>query len=146
VGSGSRIHQSKIDRAAFPNLTDRNHRITSPQTANYNCIAWAVNDTDKWWEPGSYWPVPDENRFNLDALVLAMLTIGFRPITPADFDDAGEIIALYAEGQFYTHAARRLSNGKWTSKLGRSEDIEHDRPEDLAGGVYGSVVQFMQRA
>jgi hypothetical protein len=27
----------------------------------------------------------------------------------------------------------------------RSEDIEHDRPDDVAGGVYGEVVQFMRR-
>jgi hypothetical protein len=25
-------------------------------------------------------------------------------------------------------------------------DIEHGEPEDVAGGVYGDVVQFMKRA
>ena len=54
-------------------------------------------------------------------------------------------VALYAQGSLYTHAARQLPNGKWTSKLGRLEDVEHDSPEDLAGGVYGMVTGFMKR-
>ena len=48
-------------------------------------------------------------------------------------------------GTYYTHVARQLTNGKWTSKLGRCEDIEHDTPDDVADGVYGEVMQFMQR-
>ena len=42
-------------------------------------------------------------------------------------------------------AARQLADGYWTSKLGHDEDIEHDMPEDLAGGIYGAVVLFMSR-
>jgi hypothetical protein len=38
-----------------------------------------------------------------------------------------------------------LPNGKWTSKLGRDVDIEHDTADDVAGGVYGEVVQIMKR-
>ncbi len=54
-------------------------------------------------------------------------------------------VALYGFGFFYTHAVRQLANGKWTSKLGKAEDIEHDSPDDIAGGLYGEVVQFMRR-
>ena len=43
-----------------------------------------------------------------------------------------------------THAARQLPNGKWTSKLGRWEDIEHDL-EGLTGEMYGSVQQILKR-
>jgi hypothetical protein len=46
---------------------------------------------------------------------------------------------------FYTHAARQLPDGTWTSKLGKDVDIEHDYPDDVAGGVYGEVVVLMQR-
>jgi hypothetical protein len=45
----------------------------------------------------------------------------------------------------YTHAARQLPDGQWTSKLGKYVDIEHSAPEDVAGGVYGEVMQFMKR-
>jgi hypothetical protein len=56
-----------------------------------------------------------------------------------------EKVALYGSGAFYTHASRQLADGRWTSKVGRSEDIEHDSPGDVAGGVYGEVVRFMKR-
>jgi hypothetical protein len=46
---------------------------------------------------------------------------------------------------FYTHAARQLPGGKWTSKLGKAEDIEHDITDAVAGGVHGEVVVIMRR-
>jgi hypothetical protein len=41
--------------------------------------------------------------------------------------------------------ARQLSNGKWTSKLGQDEDIEHENLEGLVGEIYGSVVCIMKK-
>ncbi len=43
-----------------------------------------------------------------------------------------------------THAARQLASGRWTSKLGKAEDIEHDL-HDLEGDLYGIVVLLMKR-
>jgi hypothetical protein len=43
------------------------------------------------------------------------------------------------------HAARQLLTGRWTSKLGKMEDIEHGL-RDLEGTVYGTVVLIMKRA
>jgi hypothetical protein len=49
-----------------------------------------------------------------------------------------------------THAARLLDSGVWTSKLGRSQDVEHDAIEDVAAlgadstyhyGVVGAVLK-----
>lgn len=60
--------------------------------------------------------------------------------------EAGYVkVALYGSTWYYTHAARQLSSGKWTSKLGKAEDIEHDGPDDVAGGIYGEVVLYMRR-
>ena len=50
-----------------------------------------------------------------------------------------EKVALYGSGFMYTHAARQLPDGRWTSKLGQKEDITHNTPDDVAGGVYGEV-------
>lgn len=33
---------------AFPRLTPHNHRITSPASPDYNCIAWSVGDAEHW--------------------------------------------------------------------------------------------------
>jgi hypothetical protein len=54
-------------------------------------------------------------------------------------------VAVYGIGGFYTHATRQLETGKWTSKLGNEEDIEHDLPELVGGGVYGEIALFMKR-
>src|SRR5260370_38482506 len=43
--------------AALPNLTTKNHRVTSPASLDYNCIAWSAGDTERWWQPGKFWPV-----------------------------------------------------------------------------------------
>lgn len=56
-----------------------------------------------------------------------------------------EKVALYGSGFMYTRAARQLSDGRWTSKLDKGEDITHDSPDDLAGGLYSEVVEFMKR-
>jgi hypothetical protein len=42
------------------------------------------------------------------------------------------------------HAARQLPSGRWISKLGPSEGIEH-RLHDLTGMVYGALVLGMKR-
>jgi hypothetical protein len=55
-----------------------------------------------------------------------------------------EKVALFALAGVPKHAARQLPSGRWVSKLGPSEDIEHAL-HDLTGMVYGSVVLVMKR-
>jgi hypothetical protein len=74
----------------------------------------------------------------------------FRALGYERCDDDGpepgiEKVALYGNTLLYTHAARQLPGGTWTSKLGKSEDIEHDTPDVVAGGIYGEVVAIMRR-
>jgi len=40
-----------------------------------------------------------------------------------------EKIAIYAAGGVPTHAAKQTSDGRWKSKLGGWEDIEHNTPK-----------------
>ena len=130
----------------FPRLTAANHRITSPSAPDYNCIAWAVDDTEHWWQPGVFWPIASpKDGFGIDALADAMKSEGFAVCETGALESGFQKLALFATSTFYTHASRQLPSGKWTSKLGRMEDIEHDTPDDLVGGVYGSVVLFMKR-
>jgi hypothetical protein len=35
----------------FPGLEAASFRITSPPDAAYNCVAWAVEDAARWWDP-----------------------------------------------------------------------------------------------
>ena len=111
-----------IPPSDFPRLTPDNHHISSPASTDYNCIVWAAGDTAHWWQPGGHWPVPlDQPEYGFDK------------------------VALFGDSVYYTHAARQLLNGKWTSKLGKAEDIEHDTPHDIAGGLYGELARIMKR-
>lgn len=136
-----------IGSSEFPRLTATNHRVTSDATSDYNCLAWAAGDTQHWWQPGVYWPVAASIAdLSLDTLAAAFASLGFVPCDTGDLDDGDEKIALYGSQQVYTHAARQLPTGKWTSKLGRDVDIEHENAEDVAGGIYGDLHGFMTRA
>ena len=44
-------------REPFPKLDDTNHELTSPKTIKYNCVAWAAQNTQRWWQPGVFWPI-----------------------------------------------------------------------------------------
>jgi hypothetical protein len=138
---------AKTPNVAFPRLTPANHRITSPVAEDHNCIAWAAGDTSRWWEPTEYWPDPSgQFGFDLTDLIRMYGGLGYVPCPDGVPEPGFERIAVYADaGRRYTHAARQLVNGKWTSKLGKWEDIEHDTPDDVAGGAYGTVAGFLKR-
>ncbi|MCB9951776.1 MAG: hypothetical protein H6824_12415 [Planctomycetaceae bacterium] len=135
-----------FDKISFPRLTPENHQQTSNRDVKYNCIAWAAGDVNHWWEPGRYWPVDiARDEYGIGALEAAFASLGYAECPDGSLEAGFEKVALYGSGFMYTHAARQLPDGTWTSKLGKSEDISHDLPEDVAGGMYGEVVQFMRR-
>ena len=138
---------AQTPNAAFPNLTPANHRVTSPADWLYNCIAWAVGETARWWEPTDYWPDP-AGRFGYDLadLIRVLEGVGFEACLDGLPEPGFQKIAVYADdASRYTHAARLLPTGAWTSKLGMSVDIEHDTPGDVAGGAYGELAGFLRR-
>lgn len=128
VGKGERPSEMNL-KDLFPNLTDDNHEVTSPRTIKYNCIAWAAKNSTRWWQPGAYWPI-DSTRddYGIGELVLAFQCLGFIECEDASLESGYEKVALYSSGMMYTHAARQLPNGLWTSKLGQLEDITHETP------------------
>ena len=136
-----------ISRRDFPGLTELNHRVTSPRSPEYNCIAWAAEDLSRWWEPGRHWPTPvATGDYGIAVLEAAFRALRYETCEDGALEPGFQKVALYGSFEFYTHAARQLPDGRWTSKLGRSEDIEHETPDVIAGGLYGEVVQFLKRA
>jgi len=67
------------------------------------------------------------------------------PEGESDSEDGSDRIALYAENGEWRHAAKRLKNGRWSSKLGDLEDVSHDTPGDVCGEFNGEVACFMRR-
>jgi hypothetical protein len=89
--------------------------------------------------------VASAHEYALDALEAAFKALGYETCDDDAPEPGFEKVALYSNGLLYTHAARQLPGGKWTSKLGKAEDIEHDTPDAVAGGLYGEVVAFLRR-
>lgn len=131
----------------FPRLNQQNHRVTSPASLDYNCIAWAAGDIDHWWQPGIYWPIDmPASEYGLGVLQRLFESMGYETCLDEQPESGYEKVALFADDFYYTHAARQLPNGRWTSKLGSAEDIEHESSNDIAGGLYGEVKLFLRRA
>lgn len=109
-------------------------------------MAWALNDTTRWWWPEpiatSYWPDPKDSDPSVNALRRMFEARHFVEATRADAEACAVAVALYADeyGEA-AHVARSLGNGSWTSKLGQRIDAEHTL-EALEGRAYGRVVAF----
>jgi hypothetical protein len=132
----------------FPHLAHEAYRITSAKDVSYNCLAWAVGDTQRWWWPDAYdqsfWPELAPRSETLAAFVTAFEQVGFAVCDTAELELGYEKITIYAKGK-PTHAERQLPNGYWTSKLGQSYDIEHETIHGIEGDIYGNAVCFMKR-
>jgi len=132
-------------------LNSSNHVITSAWTGTYNCIAWAAGRNDQWWEPVKpyYWPPNVPREYTLSAYAKAFEAIGYHKCANGNLEEGFEKIAIFAareDGRFVpTHAARQLPDGRWASKLGKSEDIEHSPLSAVNCPEYGRAVRFMRR-
>jgi hypothetical protein len=141
--------------ADLPNLTGKNHTVTSLADNGYNCIAWAAGDATAWWWPAnvdSFWPPAAPNEVTIEAFLGAYGTLGYVECRHRRYEVGFEKVAIYARYEqglwIPTHAARQLPDGTWTSKLGPLEDIAHRSVNDVNGPgprSYGQPVRFMKR-
>lgn len=131
----------------FPLLKETGFRVTSSPDRRYNCIAWAADETSKWWWPddAGYWPEEVPREATLEAFVAAYATRSYVPCDNDEPEEGYEKVAIYANQKGPQHAARQLPNGKWTSKLGALDDIEHNTLDGVNCECYGSVVKFLRR-
>jgi hypothetical protein len=133
----------------FPNLMINQYQNSSDPTPTYNCIAWAAGLDDRWWEPlkeeGYYWPPDISWDFTVETLVRVYETLGYCSCTDSSLEEGYEKVAIYGKGEEATHVARQLVDGRWTSKLGQCQDIEHLSLESLNGDSYGQVVRFLKK-
>jgi len=149
MGTGAWPSPVTIPYAEFPNLQPGNHTVTSNSDPKYNCFAWAAHHTDRWLDPLrplGYWPPQIPPRATLNNFTAVYEAEGWvRCESPAP--EAGyEKIAIYTDRRgLPQHAARLLENGKWTSKLGEEEDIDHDDLQVFDGSDYGQAARYLRR-
>src|SRR5947209_7508333 len=95
---------------AFPNLRIRADTKTSEATTNYNCIAWAFGDDQKFWWPapvdGSakvYWPGPRDDP-TTENFIRAFERLGYEVCNDGRLEEGYDKIVIYeVMGGFPTH-------------------------------------------
>jgi hypothetical protein len=152
MGKGARLYllSRKVIETVFPLLHPTNYQVTSPASPDYNCIAWAASSADLWWWPDNqyiyHWPPGAPREETINAFIEAYALSGYILCDNPDYEKGFEKITIFVNTHGKpTHAARQLPSGRWTSKLGELEDIEHERLDDVAGQHYGAVAIIMKR-
>jgi hypothetical protein len=92
-----------------------------------------------------YWPDGVPRAYTIAAFIAAYNTMGFEKCENAFPEPGMEKIAIFTRRGTPTHAARLLSTGFWTSKLGPYEDIEHETLDSVSGPLYGIPQVYMRR-
>ncbi len=140
-----------ILEANHPRLKRAPYGITSPVDPGYNCIAYAAGDTKRWWWPfhglsQAYWPAGVPRELTLAAFIEAFATVGYAPCADGGIEPGYEKVAIFTDPQRNpTHAARQvLPSGRWSSKMGPQEDINH-LLYGVEGPPYGGVAQYLRR-
>lgn len=136
-----KLDSAKIQKH-FPNLIQgENFEYTSQHTDEYNCVAWATEITNKWIQ----FIYDEHGNYDINAVryIRYFSELGFVETENIAVENAVKI-AIYADSDNnFTHVARQLRSGKWTSKIGDWEDIEHRDLQDIAGGAYGKPIILM---
>ena len=132
----------------FPKLHGQPYGIKSPKDDHYNCVAWAAGDDRNWWWPDpnheDFWPAGAARAETVAAFRDAFAALGYVACDDDQLEAGYEKIAVFALAGAPKHAARQLPTGRWASKLGLMEGIEHALL-DLPGLRYGSVALVMKR-
>jgi hypothetical protein len=137
--------------ALFPNLRASGYYTRSPRDPRYNCIAWAANNTRRWFEPDPfglhYWPAAlPRNEYTLENYADCFIKCGYMVTRSAAYQAGYEKVALYVDSYgIPSHAARMTKMGIWSSKIGEYEDIEHNTLGALEGSDYGAVKIILKR-
>lgn len=152
MGEGERL-LTKFEvelRGDYENLAQNGYTITSERTSEYNCVSFAIGREDEnWWPPVAgnlgkqYWP-NDNPDLSVSNFVEIFRTLGFEDCDSSALEEQFEKIAIYEKSGRVMHVARQEPDGTWKSKLGTSEDIQHNLA-GLEGHYYGRVVLVLRR-
>ena len=137
----------------FPNLQhDAHFEITSDCTPAYNCIAWALGMNDVWVgldHPSNYswawWPKEVLCDERTESLIALFQHFGFEVTDNPNPEDEYDKVALYADEEGWTHAARVIADNVHHSKIGTAWDIHHSGGNTFDATMYGSIYAYMKR-
>lgn len=118
-------------RSAFPRLIREHTCKLGPATSTYNCLAWTIDDTSRWW-----WREADTNSNSL--IDVTELNNFYQARGKTN-------IAYYGRSTTDVLHVAKKSGGNGTacqasSKLGENIRMAHDLNELAGGTEYGNIV------
>ncbi|MGH7134730.1 MAG: DUF7689 domain-containing protein [Pirellulales bacterium] len=147
-GNDEQARRKELERC-IPRLIDTGYELTSPPAPQYNCVAWAADDTTNRWEDVGdqwYWPPAAVIRDGtIASLIEAFQLLGYEVCETSELESGYQKIALYGSDNAWCHAAKQLPDGRWSSKCGFLDDITHVRLSDVYCEIYGEACCFMKR-
>ena len=138
----------------FPGFNQHDLVLTSEKDDNYNCIAWAGDVTTDWWGPGysptglvASWPRDLPQTLSIGTFEERFQRLGYRRTRSSCLLRGFTKVAIYVDERTgeVTHMARQLASGRWTSKLGRSFDVEHGKADVFRNSDYGRPGLYMKK-
>ena len=137
----------------FPTLVEWvNYEIKSDPTPEYNCLAWALGIDWASFNPepftgGYQWFPGVERIWTRETILKILANHNYQEEADRTLEQGWEKIAIYDDIHgIPQHFARQLQSGRWTSKMGRLNDIEHYNLECLEGyEAYGPVSRILKR-
>lgn len=150
----SQQQSKKLLEHLHPNLRSSYYKLSSPEDHNYNCIAFAADDLQRWWDPSVqpyvgrilFWPGGFPRDWTLNTLSAIFESLGYRACDSGLPESGFEKVALYGTNGIVKHAAKQPPGRDWCSKMGALQDIRHKTLTAVAGTVYGDVLRFLKRA
>lgn len=136
-------------RRNFHQLQAGTYAITSDSSDDYNCIAWAADDTENWWWPidcpDVYWPEGLPYEVSRSNFITAFRQLGYRSCADGSVEKGFEKVVIYVTADDKpTHMAKQLG-GVWSSKLGDGYDIAHEYLSGIDCRAYGQARYFLRR-
>lgn len=136
-----------------PNLVEHvNYEIKSKRTPVYNCLAWALGIEWASYNPeplvaGYVWFPGIEREWSRETILAVLAKHNYREESDDSLESGFEKVAIYDDIHGVPqHFARQLQSGRWTSKVGRLNDIEHYDLKCLEGyDSYGPVSRILKR-
>jgi len=142
-----RLHPDRESK--WPHLAFEGYDGTSDETWEYNCIAFAADIDTEWWWPDQHglaaWPAGVKRETTPECFIEAFRTLGYDVCADRALEDGFEKIAIYIKDGKPAHAAKQLPDGRWKSKLGSWEDIEHNTLKAVEEHIYGKADIFLKR-
>ena len=133
----------------WPHLASEGYSKESVETWNYNCIGFAADHDDEWWWPDQHgigiWPKGVKREVTREAFIAAYESIGYEECKSPDLEKGFDKVVIYLLNGIPTHATKQLRDGRWKSKLGPWEDIEHNTLKAVEEYIYGKAAIYMRR-